>query len=515
MVFHRVTSRAAGWRWVVVFTAGALLGGLSMVEVLPASQVVTVAGPASAGVSTLGAVGATAAAGSGRTVRVVVTGASAAAGSAAGPAGSSGSGAAALGPAPVAGLACTPGRNGGATDRGVSATGIQLATTVAESGIGSAFLGEMRYGMQAVATQVNAAGGICGRRLDITYRDDGWNAATGQQYLEDFIHEGVFAIPVGASSEGLNAAIRAGDITSSQTPVVGTDGLAVSEYLTGSGSPQPWVWPVATATVASARIMVDDAYRRGARHFGIVFDSNYKFGVEAAAAFNDEVRRLTGHDVSGFNTDNTCQRLFCGIQAGQNSYSGYVSTFYSANPDFVALFLEPDTALTWMTDGNTPAADTGAVRYGYGAAQPLFTNQFEAQCQSQCDQMVVWTGFKPDVDVYQTDPAVEAYVSALQSVNPSADPYNQFTEGAYIGMQLLVQALRQVGPDLTRARLAAVLNTLDFRSGLTIQPSLALSATTRFANVTMQAFTMQYKGTPGGWRAGPIETDPDVAAGAG
>ena len=31
--------------------------------------------------------------------------------------------------------------------------------------------------------------------------------------------------------------------------------------------------------------------------------------------------------------------------------------------------------------------------------------------------------------------------------------------------------------------------------------------TTRFANTTMQAFSIQYKGTFGGWRAGPIVKD--------
>jgi ABC-type branched-subunit amino acid transport system substrate-binding protein len=254
--------------------------------------------------------------------------------------------------------------------------------------------------------------------------------------------------------------------------------------------------------------MASDAYRRGARHLGVVFDSNYHFGKEAASAFDQEFFRLSGHHVAGYNTDNTCNQLYCGIQAGQNSYSSQAAIFSGAKPDFVALFLEPQTGLTWMQDPNTPAASsTRDVAYGYGGAQPLFTYQFESQCGTKCDQMVVWTGFKPNVEQYTSDKAVSSYVNDLRSVNPQADPYNQFSESAYVGMQCLIQALQQVGPNLTRARLKAVLDTMQYADPLTLQGVLPFSATNRFANVTMQAFTMQFKGTPGGWRTGAIVRD--------
>jgi ABC-type branched-subunit amino acid transport system substrate-binding protein len=265
---------------------------------------------------------------------------------------------------------------------------------------------------------------------------------------------------------------------------------------------------VATATVSSARIMADDAYKRGARNMAVVFDSNYKFGKEAALAFSNEVKRLTGKAVDGQNPQNTCTRSYCGIQAAQPSYSGDVANFYGTNPDFVALFLEPETALTWMQDPNAKSATSPDIKYGYGAAQPLFTKQFESQCGNKCDQMVVWSGFKPNVEKYTNDPAVVAYVKALRAKNRQADPYNQFTESAYVGMQFLVAGLRAVGPELTRDRLKTVLDNMTYKDPLTLQGTLKFSAGSRFSNVTMQAFTMQYKGTPGGWRLGTIARDP-------
>lgn len=404
--------------------------------------------------------------------------------------------------APAAGLQCSPGRNGGATDKGVTATSIEMATTTVQSGIGSAFLGDVKYAMEAVKNKVNRAGGICGRQLSIKYVDDGWRPDDGANYLRNFIHEGAFAIPVGPSSEGLNEVIRSGDIVKAGIPVVGTDGLLIYQYT------DPWVWPVATATVSSARIMADNAYARGARKFSIVFDKNYRFGNEAAEAYQAEVKRLThGAGVAGYDSNHGCKQSFCGIIAGQTSYSTYVEQFEPG--DFVAMFLEPTTAVTWMTTPGAPrATGSGAPKAGVGAAQPLFTRNFGNNCQSACDQVWVWTGYKPPIEDYANDAIVRTFVSDLKRTKPDADQYNAFAEGGYIGMQLLTDALKKVGPLLTRARLKIVLDSMRFESGLTLERSIGWKPGNHFANTSMQAFVMQYKGTFSGWRSGPIVADP-------
>jgi ABC-type branched-subunit amino acid transport system substrate-binding protein len=402
---------------------------------------------------------------------------------------------------PPPGLACAPGRNGGKTDVGVTAKSIKLATTTVQSGIGEAFLGDVKYAMEAVKNKVNRGGGICGRLLEIKYVDDAWRADTGSDNIRNFIHEGYFAMPVGPSSEGLNAVIKSGDIKSAGFPVVGTDGMVILQYR------DPWVWSVATATVSTARIMAQDAWRRGARNLSIVFDKDYKFGEEAAAAYNAEFRRLKGSNIAGCSSsgcnDDTCTKSFCGIQAGKSDYGGEVANFEPG--DFVAMFLEPTTALAWM---KTVGAPTPAqVPKGIGAAQPLFTFDFGKGCQQACDQMQVWTAYKPRREEYATDPAVREFQSDLYRTNNRADEFNAFAEGGYVGMQLLEAALRRVGPFLTRARLRAVLDSMSFQSGLTVQGALRWSPKNRFANTTMQAWTMQYKGTFSGWTSGPIVAD--------
>jgi ABC-type branched-subunit amino acid transport system substrate-binding protein len=485
---------STGWKVAAAFVAGAVLGAFSVVQVARNVTTTSVGQPDSEG--NVPGLDGTTVPSPGATNGTLPPGA----------------------PGPgstlptAAGLSCARGQNGGNTDTGVTGTEIKMATTVVRSGIGAAFLGDVQFAMEAVRNKVNRAGGVCGRILNVRYVDDGWNANAGAQYLRNFIQEGVFAIPVGPSSEGLRVVIDSGDIQKAGIPVVGTDGMIINQY------EDSWVWPVAVATASSARIMVRNAHGQGAKRFAIVFDNNYKFGVEAATAFNNEVKRLTGSNVDGFNTENNCVRSFCGIIAGRPGYGNEVNEVASQDFDFLGMFLEPQTALTWMS---TPGAPTMANKGGLqkpgmiGLAQPLFTHDLAVNCQSACDQMWVWTGYKPPIEDYRKDPVVQTFVSDLKKTKPDADEFNAFAEGGYVGMSLLVEALKKVGPQLTRARLKTVLDSMDYASGLTLEKTLSWRPGNHFAAVTMQAFQIEYKGSFGGWRAQTIVKDPSPQLGTG
>jgi ABC-type branched-subunit amino acid transport system substrate-binding protein len=402
------------------------------------------------------------------------------------------------------GQVCAAGRNGGATDTGVNGNTISLGATVVRSGIGSAFLGGAPTAMQALVNKVNRDGGICGRLLKIKMVDDGWEATKGVTYLRSLISEGVFALAVSPSSEGVDALIRAGDLKQKGIPLVGSDGLVKSQYT------DPWVWPVASSTVSTMHLMAQEAYKRGARTFGIVFENDYKFGVEGALAFNAAVKRLTGKDIPGFNSSlSTCNGTFCSIQSGQASYSSSVQKFNSTcdtanassgfNPqpqpaagslpscDYVALLLEPKTALTWLTK------DGGAAPLNRTMGpQPLFSADFAKQCDHSCNGMEVWTSFNPPLDPYLSTPGMGAYLNTVKAVDPSLDTANSFTEGAYIGVNVLVQALQKLGPNVTRAGLQTALNSGAYDVGL--GPALTWKAGNHLGNGSMQSYKLQYQG---------------------
>jgi ABC-type branched-subunit amino acid transport system substrate-binding protein len=395
------------------------------------------------------------------------------------------------------------GQAGGATDIGVTANSIKLGATVVDSGIGSSFLGPVRLGMIAVQKQVNRDGGICGRQLNLVLKDDGWDRQRGRTFIQNLVEdEKVFALAVVPSSEGLDAS--ANYVDQKGVPVVGSDGMLASQYT------HDWIWPVATSTVSLMHIIAKDAYDRGARQMSLVYDRKYRFGLEGAYAYNQAVKRLTGADVPGYSdpfSSPTCAKRFCGIQAGDPSYSGPAGTLrdgcsagaLSGNDkacDFNALLLEPSEALSWYKSGGPDATALTAGGFGAGAAQPLFTRSFAENCQRSCDKLVVWSGFNPPIERFNALPAVQRYVADVQAQSASADVHNQFLEGGYLGMRLLVQALAQVGPQLTRAKLKSTLDGMSFDGGLT-QP-LGWKGS-RFANSSAQGFRINYTDKFGQW----------------
>ena len=392
------------------------------------------------------------------------------------------------------GFQCRSGANGGETDVGVTGEEILLAATVVDDGPGSSFLGPVRTAMLAKANQVNRDGGICGRQLKLILRNDSWDAQRGRDFIQRFVEqEKVFALAVVPSSEGLRAANDY--IEREGVPVVGTDGMLIHQYL------NPWIWPVATSTISTMHVMAKEASDRGAQNFGIVFDAKFRFGVEGAFAYNQAVKRLTGSDIPGFDPSlKTCELRFCGIQPNASSYTAEAQRFtracYSDAPvcDFVAYLLEPDTAVSFIKS----EARTANTVHGYGLAQPLFNRTFAEGCGRTCNGMRVWTGYRPPIEVFEQMPQMQEYIATVRQQSSTADVTNQFLEGAYVGMSLLVDALQAIGPDVTRARLAAQLDAMTFDSGLS--SPLTWRAGDHFANQKAMAFEIQFSQSFNGWR---------------
>ena len=380
---------------------------------------------------------------------------------------------------------CSASKNGGATDKGVTSNRIKLATTAVLDGPAKSLLEDSPKALKAVIDKVNRAGGICGRLLDLRVVNDSFQADTGLRSIKNFIAEDYFALPVVPSAEGLGAAILNGEIGKATIPVIGTDGMRKEQYS------DPYVWPVAAATVTAMRVMAKHAFTsRGVKSFAIVYDEKYKFGVEGKDAFEAEVKRLGGTMVPGATI---------GLNPDDNSYASTINGFNTTckgKCEMVALLLLPETAKKWL-QGN---AEFGTL-YTAGA-QTLFTDRFAQDCVllrgPSCDGFAVWTGYNPPIGPLASKPGVAAYVSDIRAVKPSIDVNNQFVEGAYLGMTVFVEALKRVGPDLTRERLREVMDSMTFQSDLT--STLTWKRGNHSANVRSQSFAMTVsQGAFRGW----------------
>jgi ABC-type branched-subunit amino acid transport system substrate-binding protein len=390
---------------------------------------------------------------------------------------------------------CTHGKNAGSTDTGVTAHQIHIATTTVTTGVGSGFLGEAVSGMRAAIARVNQSGGICGRTIALDSLNDGWDAPTGAADIAKFIGAGnVFALVGEPDSQGLDAAVQAGSIDRAGIPVVGTDGMLASQYT------DPWIWPVAASTVTNVHIAAQYAVQHGAKRVGIVFDDKYKFGKEGASAFKAEVRRLTGGTLG---MGDTCQTGYCPIAPDATDFSTPVQGFNTActaqgghdKCDFVVMLLEPQPMETWMKDEQNCSCTWYGTLVG---GEPLFDDNMAGTCAQQCANMMVWTGYRPDIQPFDGQTPVYTFAHDLASVCPSCDPHNEFTEGAYLGTELFIAAAQKVGSNLTRAELRRVLDSETFDLGLS-QPLHYGNGLPHLANTQMAAFRDNAAGTFNGW----------------
>ena len=397
------------------------------------------------------------------------------------------------------GAGCSQRRNAGATDIGVTGSQIHITTTDVTTGVGAGFLGQAVQGMKAALNQVNAAGGVCGRRIVFhpSPINDGWDGPTGANYISGFINssDGVFALVGEPDSEGLYSAQHSGLIDQAGIPVVGTDGMLSSQYT------DPWIWPVAASTITNMHIAAQYACKQlHAHNVGIVYDSKYKFGPEGANAFKAQIQRSCGSTLS---MGSDCSTAFCGVSPDATSYTSQITAFNGAcagssgSPkcDVVVMLLEPGPMEVWMRGEENCGCSWYRTLMG---GEPLFDDSLAGNCGQGCARMMVWTGYKPYLQPFDGEAPVYTYAHALAQVCPSCDLHNEFTEGAYLGTELFIAACQQVGSNLTRAALRQVLDSQTFDLGLS-QPLHYGTGLPHLANTSMAAYSDNASGTFNGW----------------
>ena len=101
--------------------------------------------------------------------------------------------------------------------------------------------------------------------------------------------------------------------------------------------------------------------------------------------------------------------------------------------------------------------------------------------------MWAWTSFKPPISPFDGQPAVATYKADLAAVNGGADASNPHVEGAYVGMQLLVDALTKAGANPTRDAVRSILDSETLDTGLSVSP-ITFKPGNHYGAIGAQAF---------------------------
>ena len=228
---------------------------------------------------------------------------------------------------------------------------------------------------------------------------------------------------------------------------------------------------------------------------GIVWDPSYHFGPEGHDAFVNEAKRQGLNVVEDKQVDTRQNPPWASVAGDfQNGCASGSTAFGKC--DFVAMVLEPTPALSFVQAGGLGNGKTHP-KYGIGVPQPLFYTPFAHDCGAACNGMVAFTSFNPPVQPYASD-AVSSYIQDMQA-EPSTDISNPEVEGAYQGMMLLWQALKQLGASPTRGALQQVLDSTTLDTGLA--KAATFKSGDHFAVSSAQGLSAVYNNNSfAGWR---------------
>ena len=382
---------------------------------------------------------------------------------------------------------------GKATTTGVTGNEIKLGGTFAASGPVSNISGPILKGVQAYFNDVNAKGGINGRKIKLVWEDDGWDAQKGKALIKKLVEQDkVFTLTVVPSSNGLDASKSY--LESKGVPVFGTSGLIESQFRTDMQ------WPVGTGTRSASRIGLLDMKARNVTNGAIIW-LDLLAGKEARDAYFDAIPSIFGKKAEDFVTGERQVSLseasfgpvWASIKSQTQNWQRAHGQTPTGIPDFVTLAIDPTNADKALK----AAADIAfAPKIGWGGGAPLFLSVVAQNSWARKTGLLAGTSYFPPLPEFNGNAAVQEYKKTLAKYYGSGiDSLNPYLEGGFAGAALTVEILRRAGSCLNRPKVIAAGNSLNGYSAAGLTQPLSYTAKSHYGNISGLVVQVQANGT--------------------
>ena len=203
----------------------------------------------------------------------------------------------------------------------------------------AAFAVPYRNAMTLAAEQVNAAGGVKGRRIEFVFRDDGGNPGDAVRVAEELLLRENVAFIAGTYLS--NVALAVSDLANQRRKL-----FLATEPLTDAltmAQGNRFTFRVRPGTFMQTRMLVQAARGKTARRWAIVAP-NYEYGQSAAAAF----KRLIPSVIPGAEIVVEQYPTLGRVDAGAT-----VGALAQARPDAIFNVLFGPDLTTFVREGNT------------------------------------------------------------------------------------------------------------------------------------------------------------------
>ncbi len=321
-----------------------------------------------------------------------------------------------------------------------------IGQLISQTGPVGSVIGPIKLGYDAGIRAFNAAGGACGRTVQLTAADtqgnSGVNASAARQLVTG---SKVFAI---AEGDPLGAAASAGYLNEQGIPVVGVDSANNTWFQT------PVMFPIGNQYLGTATMADWAVAQKRATKFAVMY-FNVQVSVEGCAAAIKRLKDLGAQIVYTAN-----------VPVAAPDLSTYAQQARAAGADGILhCFVIPQAVALQKTlqEQNykpyvgmvSPAADDGLLN----AAPPALLEGIEANFP-----IPPWTATHL--------PGIREYQAAMKAAYGPNYKNSVWTVRGFVAAKLLGLAMKQLGADLTRKNLIDWLNKQDAKSLTKLDPAL-------------------------------------------
>ena len=189
-----------------------------------------------------------------------------------------------------------------------------------------AFLEPYRKGMDLAVAEINAAGGVLGRPLEIVVRDDNGNPGDAVRVAEELLSREKVALLMGTFASNVGLAVA--DLAKQRKVLFLAAEPLTDKIVWESGN--RYTFRLRASTYMQTAMLVPEAAKLGKKRWAIVYP-NYEYGQAATAAFKE---LLTGMQGGGI------EFVEYAVPLGKIDAGPVVQALLDAKPDaiFSALF---------------------------------------------------------------------------------------------------------------------------------------------------------------------------------
>lgn len=291
---------------------------------------------------------------------------------------------------------------------------------------------QVSWGLDMAAEEINAAGGIDGRQIELVYEDSEANPAVAVQKAEKLMTASDVDFLTGTVNSGATLAV--GQVAERAGKLIATT-VSFSDAITGSGC-SPNVFRVnARAGQQSAALAVWlKRERPGAKVFYLGPD--YEMGRSTVAAF-----RKNAEEVGAESTD----EVFAPLDA--KDYSQYFGGIRAARPDVLYTSVAGNDTVRLFTQLKDFGLLDGLTILG---ASGTVTSQNIGAIGDAAEGFITGVGYSPLIDTPENKSFVEAF-NARNGADP--DLYGADSYGLLFAYKKAVEAAGSTDTDAVRAAL--------------------------------------------------------------